>query len=380
MKTFLEYAPFAISGSLFSKAKQLYESDYKVSVSNDQIDNRNELVSEITSELLIMLGKAKINKEQSVELQMSIQNILGKFKTEATSETSLFHPSENDYNEFVSIYNYITSTYKAEFERLAEDYKKNKQAMERFTRKISNMQNNESDLLIKNIRAKKNDIEKLLKETEANIQQLHVNQGMIAQQLSSITKKITELSKKVSIDDSDAKKDSVAEALIGELAVFLTSLKEEKKYSLERRIKVILNTLMHKEDFIGRVEVEINGEEMDINLYRPDDTLINKDSLSKGEQQLYATSILKALVDESEIQFPVFIDSPLQKFDKTHAERIISEFYPSVSKQVVLFPLLYKELTKTEYDIMQPLVKSVHLIKNDTLKSYFKSIPVDQLI
>lgn len=380
LKTFLEYAPFAISGSLFSKAKQLYESDYKVSVSNDQIDNRNELVSEITSELLIMLGKAKINKEQSVELQMSIQNILGKFKTEATSETSLFHPSENDYNEFVSIYNYITSTYKAEFERLAEDYKKNKQAMERFTRKISNMQNNESDLLIKNIRAKKNDIEKLLKETEANIQQLHVNQGMIAQQLSSITKKITELSKKVSIDDSDAKKDSVAEALIGELAVFLTSLKEEKKYSLERRIKVILNTLMHKEDFIGRVEVEINGEEMDINLYRPDDTLINKDSLSKGEQQLYATSILKALVDESEIQFPVFIDSPLQKFDKTHAERIISEFYPSVSKQVVLFPLLYKELTKTEYDIMQPLVKSVHLIKNDTLKSYFKSIPVDQLI
>jgi hypothetical protein len=85
---------------------------------------------------------------------------------------------------------------------------------------------------------------------------------------------------------------------------------------------------MHKEDFIGRVEVVIEGEDMDINLYNVSDSLINKDSLSKGEQQLYATSILKALVDESGIQFPVFIDSPLQKFDKSHATKIITEFYP----------------------------------------------------
>ena len=76
--------------------------------------------------------------------------------------------------------------------------------------------------------------------------------------------------------------------------------------------------------------VVINGEDMDIELYSVDDKQINKDSLSKGEQQLYATSILKALVDESGIQFPVFIDSPLQKFDKKHAKKIITEFYPQI--------------------------------------------------
>jgi hypothetical protein len=37
------------------------------------------------------------------------------------------------------------------------------------------------------------------------------------------------------------------------------------------------------------------------------DEIIDKDSLSKGEQQLYATALLKALVDESGIKFPVFI-------------------------------------------------------------------------
>jgi DNA sulfur modification protein DndD len=137
---------------------------------------------------------------------------------------------------------------------------------------------------------------------------------------------------------------------------------------------------MHKEDFIGRVEVVIDGEDMDINLYAVDGKVINKDALSKGEQQLYATSILKALVDESGIQFPVFIDSPLQKFDKSHATKIITEFYPQISKQVVLFPLLYKELTAEEYDVMKPLVKATYLIKNDVTHSFFEEVPTNEFI
>ena len=104
-----------------------------------------------------------------------------------------------------------------------------------------------------------------------------------------------------------------------------------------------------------------------------DNTLIKKESLSKGEQQLYATSLLKALVEESGIQFPVFIDSPLQKFDKNHANKIITEFYPSISKQVILFPLLHKELTKSELETMKPYINSVFLIKNENSYSY---IPV----
>ena len=71
---------------------------------------------------------------------------------------------------------------------------------------------------------------------------------------------------------------------------------------------------MHKEDFVGSVEVVSTEDDMDIRLFNKAGIEINKDSLSKGEQQLYATALLKALVDESGVQFPVFIDSPLQKF------------------------------------------------------------------
>ena len=195
-----------------------------------------------------------------------------------------------------------------------------------------------------------------------------------------VKRQISELSKKVSIDDSDSKKDIIAEQLISELNTFLISLKQEKKSSLEKRIKMTLNSLMHKNNFIDNVVIEIDNDIIEINLFAQDNTQITKESLSKGEQQLYATSLLKSLVEESGIRFPVFIDSPLQKFDKSHANKIITEFYPTVSKQVILFPLLHKELTESELETMKPFVHSAYLLKNNNSYSYIQQVDINNLM
>ena len=380
LRQFIDYAPFAITGKLFKETRDQIEYDFKLrEAKNDQL-SRNLVVSQITSDLMLMFEHSTISSPEKSKLILQVQDVLEKYKHEVSDENVLLSVSEQDYEEFLSIYNNLTTTYKSEFEHLAEDYKKNKLVLERNSRRLSNIQSKEKDELIKSIRAKKNQIEKDIAQKDAEIRQMHESIGEMSQELATISRQISELSKKVSLDDSDAKKDAVAEKLIEELSIFLVSLKQEKKYSLERRIKTTLNTLMHKEDFIGRVEVVIDGEDMDINLYSVDGKVINKDSLSKGEQQLYATSILKALVDESGIQFPVFIDSPLQKFDKSHATKIITEFYPQISKQVVLFPLLYKELTAEEYNVMKPLVKTTYLIKNDVTHSFFEEVPVNDFI
>ena len=380
LRQFIDYAPFAITGKLFKDTRDQIEYDFKLrEAKNDQL-SRNLVVSQITSDLMLMFEHSTISTPEKSELILQVQDVLEKYKHEVTDENVLLSISEQDFEEFLAIYNNLTATYKSEFEHLAEDYRKNKLVLERNSRRLSNIQSKEKDELIKTIRAQKNEIEKSIAKKDAEIRQMHESIGEMSQELATISKQVSELSKKVSLDDNDAKKDAVAEQLIDELSTFLISLKQEKKYSLERRIKTTLNTLMHKEDFIGKVEVVIDGEDMDINLYSVDGKVINKDSLSKGEQQLYATSILKALVDESGIQFPVFIDSPLQKFDKSHATKIITEFYPQISKQVVLFPLLYKELTAEEYNVMKPLVKSTYLIKNDVTHSFFEEVPVNEFI
>ena len=380
LKLFLEYAPFAIAGGLLAKTKEQVEHDYQASLAKNNVLNQNALLMQISRDLNEAIDKFEGGSLWAAQFKQSIDGILSKYVGVESSDEQLLSLSESEYKEFVAVYTNVTTTYKAEFAHLADDYKKNKQILERASRRIANMQSNESDSVIKNIRAKKNEVEKQIADVGAQVRKLVEDKAFASRDLASIAKQITELSKTVSLDDSDVKKDALAESLIAELDSFLAALKQEKKASLERRIKAAMNALMHKENFIGSVRVHISDEAMDIDLLSPSGDIIRKDSLSKGEQQLFATSLLKALVDESGLSFPVFIDSPLQKFDKSHSNKIITEFYPTISKQVVLFPLLHKELTESELEIMRPLVNATYLIKNDTAHSFIEQVPIDSLM
>ena len=380
LKAYLEYAPFAICGGLLKAAKDQVEQDYQVGQSKVNAQNQNALLLNISNDLSSAIDNLTDGNLWAVQLKEQIDSILGKYVQTEVSGKQLLNISDADYKEFMSVYVNVTSTYKSEFTRLAEDYKKNKQILERSARKIASMQTNESDSLIKSIRIQKNAVEKEIADINDKIRKNVEDKAVTSKDIATAQKKIAALSKIVSLDDSDLKKDELAGSLIAELETFLTNLKKEKKASLEYRIKNCLNSLMHKENFIGSVKVSIEDEAMDITLISSTGEVIRKDSLSKGEQQLYATSLLKALVDESGIDFPVFIDSPLQKFDKSHSNKIITEFYPSISKQVVLFPLLHKELTEPELEIMKPMVNSTYLIVNEESRSFFKKIETNALM
>lgn len=378
LRDFIEYAPFAIAGDLLKRTIAEIKVDYNAAKAAQNIANQNGLLEEIYGQLISRL--VPLAGTNGSKMQTAVRDVLDNFREEEMTREPLLSVNRDEYNESQAIYANLTTTYRVEFEHLADDNKKNKQVMNRVQQKISTMRANESDEIIIQIRAKKAEVEEQVKKIEEEIRSLYTKQGSVTQDLNICKKHIAELSKKVSLDDSDVKKDVLANELIENLDTFLRNLKMEKKISLERRMKGIMNSLMHKEDFIGNVVVDVQEEGLDIMLYTPSGKVIRKESLSKGEQQLYATSLLKALVEESGIEFPVFIDSPLQKFDKSHSSKIITEFYPSISKQVVLFPLLHKELTEEELNIMRPLVKSAYLIKNSVDRSYFKHVQVDKLM
>ncbi len=380
LKLFLDYAPFAISGKLLQQTKTQLKYDFNILQSQNDVRNQNYLLLNIKTEMQQAFENITVSLSNKKLLIDSFNKIISKYQNHVTNEAPLLNIDKKDLDEFLAVYSNITSTYRVEFEHLTDDYRKNKQFMNNAARKIANMQSNESDTLIKNIRKQKNEIEKQIAELEQKIRQQHERKGEANKELSVINRQVSELGKKVSIDTSDSKKDKVAEQLISELNTFLISLKEEKKSALERRIKTTMNNLMHKTNFIENIDVVVADDVIDINLYAAGGNIIKKESLSKGEQQLYATSLLKALVEESGIQFPVFIDSPLQKFDKSHAKKIIMEFYPTVSKQVILFPLLHKELTKNELETMEPFVHSAYLLKNENSYSYIQQVDINNLM
>jgi DNA sulfur modification protein DndD len=231
------------------------------------------------------------------------------------------------------------------------------------TRRLTDAESKGEDELIKSLRDKQKDIQKKLSSSYEEIEQLNIKIGAVNNEQAQIKSQISALTKKIDTADLYKDKDNLTKELVSELKVFIKEYKEAKKKSLEERILAGLDTLMHKK-VIKQVDVEMIDEHINIRILNGRKEEIPKESLSMGEKQLYATALLKALVEESNINFPVFVDSPMQKFDEDHAANVIKYFYPNISEQVVIFPILQKELTYDEFKMLNKNISKCYLINN----------------
>ncbi|MDY4917493.1 MAG: AAA family ATPase [Candidatus Cryptobacteroides sp.] len=381
LREMLDIAPFAISGSLLTKLKHQadIEKEYKNSCSaSEEINSalyktKNQLLNTIKAEL----GFDNYSYLKDMISKVFESNTVNASASENISVLLDFSFSEN--NEFQALYDNIRLSYNNLFRQLVKDIKNNSLFLAKTQKKIAAAELDGTDVEIQRLRGAREQIDKEIQIIEQEIRVLSENLGVFNKELSVKRKRLSELTKIVKVDNAYKEKDVIAERLILELTELLLRLRNSRRESLASKIKSELDVLMHKSDFIHNVEVEIQDGIMEIKLIGVDGTEIGKEKLSKGEQQLYATAILKSLVVESGIAFPVFIDSPLQKFDRVHANNIITKFYPSVSKQVVIFPLLGKELSEEEYHGLMPNVNSTFVIQNDGSHSYVEPVKSENL-
>lgn len=384
LKDMLDIAPFAISGKLFVSLKNQVAAEKttkQLLINNDAI---NSALIKTHSEIIKKLSDIGLNDNQDSMIKIIIENAFASslshnLSSEGVEQTKVildFSPAEE--NEFQSLYDKIIYSYSALFKQLVKDIKNNSLFLVKTQKRINQVEGNDSGSEIKSVRERKDLVDKRLIEIDKIVRAHSEDLGVLAKDLAVKKKQLSEVLKSIRVDDQDKEKDVIAERLIEELSTFLLNLKNKRKLSLANKIKSEIDSLMHKENFIHNVRIDIKDDIIEIILLDANGDEIIKDKLSKGEQQLYATAILKALVDESGISFPVFIDSPLQKFDSIHAHNIITKFYPNVAKQVVIFPLLGKELSKEEYGSMLPYVNGVYVIANkEGVSSIIPKTPED---
>ncbi|WP_346861166.1 DNA sulfur modification protein DndD [uncultured Draconibacterium sp.] len=371
LKELLELAPFAIAGN------KLVELNNQVKLESQskqsQFDNEfiESKLKNIKQHIEKQLKKKKIPNNIKGDISALLEDAFESNLEEqnSTLEKVLLDLSPQQSNEFFTLFNNLKQSYSILFKQIVKEERNNRIFLAKTLKKISNAESKDTDILAKKYKTEKAKVDKRISELSGEQNKLYEELGAYQQELATKTKLISELAKTVSLDEMDEKKDVATSRLIEELSEFILKFKSEKKYSLQNRIKRELHRLMHKENFIEDVSVELVEDIIEINLLDRKGNLIEKDTLSKGEQQLYATALLKSLVDESGIQFPIFIDSPLQKFDKRHSKNIITEFYPAISKQVILFPLLEKELTEKEYLMLTPFISQTFVIENRKEKS-----------
>lgn len=126
------------------------------------------------------------------------------------------------------------------------------------------------------------------------------------------------------------------------LADYHRQLARQKIYTLQEEFTTIFKMLHRKEDMIA--SVKIDPDTFAVTLFDLQGAQISKGSLSSGELEIYAMSMLWALAKTSGQKLPFIVDTPLARLDSKHRDNLVELFFPYASHQMMIFS------TNTEVD------------------------------
>lgn len=126
------------------------------------------------------------------------------------------------------------------------------------------------------------------------------------------------------------------------LAEFKEELIKLRVNQLEQLFIDAYRKLARKEDL--KFTAKIDVKTFDVNLVDSAGVTINRKSLSAGEKQIFAFAILEALGKLSGRVLPVVVDTPLGRLDSIHRGKLVRNYFPEASEQVILLS------TDTEVD------------------------------
>lgn len=388
LKDLYNFIPFALAGNLVSEVN--HQLDEETAYKKNKLQQAG--VKDQTENILNDLEQAKQSFGQHIDIRIrdfyegQIRSLIKKYfyhdvDVNRFEHFSLLHDfSEMEINSFKDLVFKIKNS-KSLFDKLNNEYSKAKAELFSIEKKIREAEKHAENDYVQELRRKKERIDDhIMRLMQDNADKLSRKRRLV-DQIAANRKQKDSLSKKIEVANKNKKVDTVAGKLIYKIQKFLISFKEQKKKALEQKLMEKLRLYLHKNNLVKNVIVDItgNGDDVDINLYDFDNRKIDKGNLSMGERQMFASALLGALVEETEIEFPVFIDSPMQKFDASHTRNVLTKFYPKVSKQVVLFPLLMKEMTESEYKMISPLVGKAYLIENSENGSSFTEVKAETL-
>lgn len=131
---------------------------------------------------------------------------------------------------------------------------------------------------------------------------------------------------------------------------YQVALQSRKTSVLADTITLCYKKLANKRNLINRVEM--CPETLDIRYLAEDNSEVDKNSLSAGEQQLLVISILWALAICSKKKLPVIIDTPLSRLDSLHRTALIQKYFPYAGEQTIILST-DSEIDSTYYQMMK---------------------------
>ncbi len=175
-------------------------------------------------------------------------------------------------------------------------------------------------------------------------------------------KKLEQINHKIFESEKTNKKIELTQKAVNVLKIYSSQLAAIKVHHLKDTFTNIFNLLHRKKDMLSRIEIDPNT--FQIELYNIQDKRIDKSSLSSGELEIYAISMLWALAKISGQKLPFIIDTPLGRLDTDHRDNLIKEFFPNASPQMIIFST-NTEVDKKYFDELKQHVARAYIFEHD---------------
>jgi DNA sulfur modification protein DndD len=141
------------------------------------------------------------------------------------------------------------------------------------------------------------------------------------------------------------------DAIANLLNQYTVRLRKNKVHLLQEKTFEMYRMLSSKSGLIK--DILVDDKSYAIKMIDRNGHEIKKSSLSAGEKEVFALSLLWGLAQTSQLQLPILIDTPLSRLDSTHRDNIINHYFPNAGQQVIILST-DTEIDKNYYRNLQP--------------------------
>jgi len=156
----------------------------------------------------------------------------------------------------------------------------------------------------------------------------------ISENITELENELNELSEKQKISDKKKALIREKESISALLEDFVGKIRNSKINMLRENTFNMFHSLFRDSDSIS--DLQIDEDSFRITLTDQHHQQIGISSLSDGEREIFAFSLLWGLTRISELNLPVIFDAPLEQLDENYRDKIVSSYFPEAADQVVI--------------------------------------------
>ncbi len=313
-------------------------------------------LSLVKSEFKLLLSRitnSKLSTESLANLESTIRNRLNEINNEVKSS-----PFDVDLSEIPK--NEELDNLKKNINDKIKDSDSLDDQIEVIGKSLLAVPNEEK---VKDIVSELNNIQNTLTKIEVKRDLLLENERAITEELTKIGKSIS--SKLAAIAEQETKSEINSRVIAhikkskNTLEKFKASLISKHIHTLSDEITDCFRLLHRKQKF--DLKFVIDSDDFTLSITKPNNLSVSAKTLSAGERQLLAVAILWALAKSSGKTLPTVIDTPLGRLDGPHRQKLIKNYFPKASSQVLIFST-DEEVTKEHYESLKPHIAAEYKI------------------